>query len=397
MINISNKADCCGCHACAQICPRQCITMRPDKEGFLYPVVDTAHCIQCNLCEQVCPILNWKTEDKEKYPTAYAAINKNDDIRAQSSSGGIFTLLAEYILAQKGVVFGATMADDQHSAHHIAVETYDGLEALRGSKYVQSAIGDTYQQAKQALQAGRKVLFTGTPCQIEGLKSFLQGKEYPNLYCMDLICHGVPSPLVWKTYASHLEIRAGAPARRTFFRYKKYGWKTFALLLEFSNNRTYECVLNKDAFMQAFLQNVCLRPSCYSCHFKKLNRVSDITVADYWGIQSQYPEMDDNKGTSLVLVHSAKGIELFKAVDHQMKIKEVPTEQALRGNPAMTCSAKPHMHRSLFFERIDALPFETLVQKYAKPAFSWKKIVGEILKLIGVKGEAQKIYRKIKK
>ena len=149
-------------------------------------------------------------------------------------------------------------------------KTNDGLEALRGSKYLQSAIGDTYQQAKQALQEGRKVLFTGTPCQIEGLRSFLQGREYPNLYCMDLICHGVPSPLVWKTYITQMEMHTGAPVRRAFFRDKKYGWKMFALLLEFSDNKVYENILSKDAFMQAFLQNACLRPSCHSCRFKKL-------------------------------------------------------------------------------------------------------------------------------
>ena len=296
MIHIQNKIDCCGCHACAQICPQHCITMQPDAEGFLYPQIDETACIHCNLCEKVCPILQSLEEPKDKTPAAYAAINKDDDIRRQSSSGGVFTLLAEYILAQGGVVFGAAMADDQRSVRHIAVETPEDLAALRGSKYLQSTIGNTYGEAKQALQAGRKVLFTGTPCQIEGLKSFLQGREYPNLYCMDVICHGVPSPLAWQTYVSEQETRAGVPARRTFFRHKKYGWKTFALLLEFSNNKAYECVLSKDAFMQAFLQNACLRPSCHACHFKKLNRVSDITVADYWGVQNQQPDMDDDKG-----------------------------------------------------------------------------------------------------
>lgn len=393
MIRIQNKTDCCGCHACAQICPRQCITMRQDTEGFLYPQIDEAACIHCNLCEKVCPILHSQQEPKDKAPEAYAAINRDDEIRSQSSSGGVFTLLAEYILEQGGVVFGAAMADDQHSVRHIAVETLEKLAPLRGSKYLQSTIDNTYNEAKQALQAGRKVLFTGTPCQIEGLKSFLQGREYPNLYCMDVICHGVPSPLVWQTYVSEQETRAGAPARRTFFRHKKYGWKTFALLLEFSNNKAYECVLSKDAFMQAFLQNACLRPSCHACHFKKLNRVSDITVADYWGVQSQQPDMDDDKGTSLVLLHSSKGQQFLNAVREELRLKPVQAEQALKGNSAMTRSAAPHKNRQLFFANLGTLPFEELVRKYARPHISFRFFVTLLLKKLGIYSVVQRILK----
>lgn len=393
MIHIQNKTGCCGCHACAQICPQHCITMQPDAEGFLYPQIDETACIHCNLCEKVCPILQSPQEPKDKTPVTYAAINRDEGVRSQSSSGGVFTLLAEYILAQGGVVFGAAMADDQHSVRHIAVETPEGLAALRGSKYLQSTIGNTYGEAKQALQAGRKVLFTGTPCQIEGLKSFLQGKEYPNLYCMDVICHGVPSPLVWQTYVSEQETRAGAPVRRTFFRHKKYGWKTYALLLEFSNNKAYECVLSKDAFMQAFLQNACLRPSCHACHFKKLNRVSDITVADYWGVQNQQPDMDDDKGTSLVLLHSSKGQELLEAVRAELRLKQVQAEQALKANPAMTHSAAPHKNRQQFFANLGTIPFEQLVHKYARPPFTLRSAAVKTLRRLGLYQALRKLYK----
>lgn len=397
MIDIKSKRNCCGCHACAQICPRQCITMKPDEEGFLYPQIDETSCIHCNLCDRVCPILHVASENKEKRPAAYAAINKNEDVRAKSSSGGIFTLLAEYILAQNGIVFGAAMSADQYSVHHIAIETPEGLEVLRGSKYLQSTIGDTYKQAKKTLQKGYKVLFTGTPCQIEGLKSFLQGENYPNLYCMDLICHGVPSPLVWKAYVTEREKFAGAHVEKVFFRYKKNGWKTYALLFEFCNNKAYESILPKDPFMQAFLQNACLRPSCHSCQFKKLNRVSDITVADYWGIQNQYPDMDDDKGTSLVLVHSAKGKELFEAVAQQMKFKEVSPRQALRENPAMTSSAIPHRLRKLFFKNIGVLPFKKLVQRYARPSFSWRKSAVKILEFLKIKELVRSLFKRTRK
>ena len=392
MIHIENQSMCCGCNACAQICPKHCITMQPDAEGFLYPQVDESACIHCDLCEKACPILQSPQESKGKVPDAYSAINKNEEVRGQSSSGGVFSLLAEQTIQRGGVVFGAAMADDQHGVHHIVVETPEGLAALRGSKYLQSEVGNTYNEARQALQAGREVLFSGTPCQIEGLRTFLQ-QDYPNLLCVDVICHGVPSPLVWNTYLAQQEARAGAQARRTFFRYKKYGWKTYALLLEFSNNKVYECVLSRDAFMQAFLRNACLRPSCHSCRFKKLNRASDITLADYWGIQDQYPEMDDDKGTSLVLVHSEKGQRYLDALCTQLRIKDSPIEQALIGNPSMLHSAKAHRRRKQFFDNLGKMPFDALVAKYCKPERSLKNRLKSMLKKIGV----EKIVWKLKR
>lgn len=393
MIHMEKKKDCCGCHACTQICPKHCITMRADAEGFLYPQVDATACIHCGACEKVCPVLQSSPEPKDKLPKAYAAINLDEKIRAQSSSGGVFSLLAEQTISKGGVVFGAAMSENQHKVCHIAVETLEELAALRGSKYLQSELETTYLQAREALQSGREVLFSGTPCQIEGLQSFLQ-KDYPNLFCVDVICHGVPSPLVWDTYLAEQETCAGAPARRTFFRHKKYGWKTFALLLEFTNNKAYERVISDDAFMQAFLCNACLRPSCHNCHFKKLNRVSDITLADYWGIQNQYPDMDDDKGTSLVLVHSEKGQRRMDSLRGQLRLQEVPVAQALKPNPAMTQSAKPHKRRQEFFEHLGTMPFDKLVARYCRKPFSFRSTVAGMLRKLGLMAQVKALFLK---
>lgn len=388
-ISIDSPAECCGCHACAQICPKHCITMQADAEGFLYPHIDADVCIDCGACEKICPMLHSEPAPISKEPTAYAAINLDEKIRQNSSSGGVFTLLAEQTLDNGGIVFGAAMTADQHSVHHIAIETKEALAALRGSKYLQSSIGDTYLQVRKALKSGREVLFSGTPCQVEGLRTFLQ-KDYSNLFCVDLICHGVPSPLVWSTYLAEQENRVGAPARRTFFRYKKYGWKTYAVLLEFSNNTAYECVFLHDAFIQSFLRNVCLRPSCYSCHFKKLNRVSDITLADYWGIQNQYPDMDDNKGTSLVFVHSEKGQHHIDSLRTSMRLLEVPVAQAIKENPSMTISAHPHKQRKRFFKYLGKMPFESLVAKYCNSEKSLKSRIKILLKKLAHSVKANK-------
>jgi len=278
MEKIIEKKNCSGCHACYSICPKQCIKMCEDEEGFWYPQIDKEQCVNCGACKKVCPVL------KEYQPNprgkAYACINKDEGIRMKSSSGGIFTLLASAVIEQGGVVFGVAF-DSDFSAFHTYVEDKTELEKLRGSKYVQSRIFDTYKKVKEYLDLKRIVLFSGTPCQIGGLKTYL-GKEYDNLIMQDIICHGVPSPLVWQKYITLRETKAGSKIGRTFFRHKKYGWKTYSVRFEFSNRTEYEQIFSKDLFMRAFLANLCLRPSCYNCHFKSKERESDITLADFW-------------------------------------------------------------------------------------------------------------------
>lgn len=392
MIQLVEKKNCCGCQACAQICPRGCITMVEDGEGFRYPQVDADKCVQCGLCETVCPVLH-PAEDTGREPEAYAAYSLDPEIRRESSSGGIFTLLAEKILEENGVVYGAAMEGSR--VQHIRVAEREKLSRLRGSKYVQSDIAGTYRQAKADLDGGKPVLFSGTPCQIEGLRTFLR-KDYEKLVCVDIICHGVPSPKVWQDYVSLRETAAGAPAARMIFRHKKYGWKSYAVLFEFSNKTAYDRRHSDDPFMQVFLHDLCLRPSCYECSFKKLGRVSDITLADYWGITEICPEMDDDGGTSLVLVHSEKGQNLLEAIRSRMCCRGTDGKAAIAVNSAMLHSVKKPKNRERFLNEVQANNFEALAAKYAKDPFRPKEALKRLLQALGLLETAKKIKKRLK-
>ena len=357
---INNKKDCMGCHACASICPKSCISMESDKEGFLYPNVDYNLCIRCKQCINVCPIIN--KEEVMNDPVAYSCINNDETVRLDSSSGGIFTLVAENVIDRYGVVFGASF-NDQSEVVHVFVETKENLEQLRGSKYVQSKIGNSYKKAKEFLDSGREVLFTGTPCQIAGLKSYLD-KLYTNLSTMDIVCHGVPSPDVWHKYVEFRETVAGSLAQRIAFRRKDEGWKRFSVSFLFKNNTEYRQNLRNDLFMRAFLKDVCLRPACYDCKYKGLNRQSDLTLADFWGVQNILPEMDDDKGTSLIFVNSEMGQRLFNEVKDKMLYQEVDINEAVKYNSAAIKSVKYNPKRDGFMAEKESLPFDKLVAKY---------------------------------
>lgn len=376
MLDLKDKVQCCGCASCAQVCPKQCITMQADNEGFLYPQISQEQCIHCGLCEKSCPVLNVQPE-AEGNPKAYAAYSKDADQRLRSSSGGIFSLLAEQTLDAGGIVIGAEMTEDCRAVQHAVIETKDALYRLQGSKYLQSQIGTTYTQAKQYLGQGRKVLFSGTPCQIEGLRSYLK-KDDENLLCVDLICHGVPSPKLWAKYIDDQEKHAGAQVQRTFFRHKKYGWKTYAVLFEFSNNTAYERIFQKDPYMQMFLQNLCLRPSCYQCKFKKKHRVSDITLADFWGCKNVCPEIDDDQGLSAVMVHSGKGQKAIDALQDQAKWKTVDVMQAMVGNPSMTQSCEKPLTRDAFMQEMDKMTIQKLGKKYLKRVSIKERVIEKV-------------------
>lgn len=346
MINIKNKQKCCGCEACRQTCPMQCIKMSEDEEGFCYPEVKKTICIDCKQCEAVCPILH-STIQNSVDVTSYVAYSCDEQTRLISSSGGLFSIFAKKILKENGVVFGAAF-DDSFMVHHIVIEREEELSLLQGSKYLQSRIYDSYKNAECFLKDGRKVLFSGTSCQIAGLKQYLKVK-WPNLLTIDVLCHGVPSPKVWKRYLVDQENEYGASVQRTFFRHKKYGWKTYALSLEFSNNKAYRRIFQQDAFMRMFLSNICLRPSCHSCQFKEFPRPSDITLGDCWGVERHSPEMDDNKGTSVVIVNSNKGKEMFEMMRNEMVVKEMPLDMVLPADADSRKSVTPHYNRSKLF------------------------------------------------
>ena len=386
MIKIDEKNKCVGCGACENVCPKKCITLEEDAEGFLYPQIDANKCVDCGLCERVCPVVHSeKVQDNAlENVTAYAAYSIDEPIRSESSSGGIFSLIADYVIENGGVVYGAAF-DENGNVCHIAVENKTELYRLRGSKYVQSYIGDSYNQVLLQLKAGRMVLFTGTPCQVEGLKTYLRG-DYDNLICVDFICHGVPSPLVFRKYVNFRESKAGSKMQRMSFRYKKYSWKTYSVRFEFENHTEYIQPFSKDLFMRTFLSDLSLRPSCYDCKFKKVNRVSDITLADFWGIGAVLPDMDDNKGISLCILHSKVGRGIFEALSEKMEYKKVNIEDAIRYNPSFIKSASLPAKRNEFMRDIADENFDVVAKKYikSKVLLRFKRMIGKIMRKFNI-------------
>lgn len=370
---LQNKLDCCGCKACEAACPVGCLAMTLDDEGFWYPQVDMERCVHCRACKKVCPVLQSCKRETETAPLAYAAYHTDDCIRVQSSSGGVFTALAQVLLDEGGTVFGAAMTEDYQIVQHISVKNKMDLDKIRGSKYLQSDTASSFQEVKDLLKAEEIVLYTGTPCQIEGLKSFL-GRDYDNLYTQDIICHGVPSPKVWQCYLGFCESRRIEKAQKVSFRDKYFGWKSFALLIQYSNGKIQRKRADRDPFMRAFLQNICLRPSCSHCHFKKLNRVSDVTLADFWGAENVVPALDNNEGLSLVMLHSRKGEALFSKAQKVLRVVPVDAKTAIQYNTAMVASVRPHENRGAFFSELTQMPFDQLVRRNLKCPFSILKM-----------------------
>lgn len=380
MEKITDYALCTGCHACYNICPKKCIVMQSDKHGFKYPIINNDICINCGLCKSVCPIENKYIGNKRG--AAFACINKNDVIRLDSSSGGIFSLLANEILDRGGVVVGAAFTD-KFSVEHVIVDSKYGLEKLRGSKYIQSNIGDIYKIVKNYLENDKYVLFSGTPCQISGIKCYL-GKSYDKIIYQDFICHGVPSPLVWRKYIESVEREYNKIIPKTIpisFRNKCNGWENFSLKIVFSDKTELIEQFNNNLYMKAFLGNLCLRPSCYNCHSKSLERESDITLADFWGIDKISSKMNDNKGTSLVLVNSDKGKELFFKIKNLMHIEEINDEKfdlAIKNNISAYKSVEKPNTYDIFMKMINEKSF-----KKAYCAATNKKLLSRIKNRFG--------------
>lgn len=385
MIEIKNKKDCCGCSACAQRCPKQCITMQADSEGFLYPIINTSLCVDCGLCEKVCPVINQNAPRKPH--SIYAAYNKDEQVRLQSSSGGIFTLLAEETIKKGGVVFGVKFDKDWMPVFDYT-ETVEGIAPFRGSKYVQATVGNAYKDAERFLKSGREVLFTGTPCQIAGLKKYLR-REYENLLAIDIICHGVPSPKVWEMYLRETSTKLiqslPIPANNDYdsyksyikdisFRSKKTGWKKYSFQLKqnYTSNSNEEIVFcessYKNAYMRAFLNDIILRPSCYSCPSKENKSHSDITIADFWGINNIDPSFDDDKGCGLILINTNKGESIYKKLDIVSKEKNL--NEAVKYNSAYYKSSTPHPNRERFFNGLDTInDLSQYIHKMLEPSF----------------------------
>ena len=351
---LANKNECKGCSACVSACRRRCLQMKTDAYGFAFPfLMNPNQCVHCRKCEKTCPVLR-SVDTMNREPEAYAAYSLDEMIRLDSSSGGVFTEISVSIIKDEGCIWGASY-NNNFAVEHICIETEAELWKLRGAKYAQSKMNDCFRKVKTALERGRKVLFSGTPCQVAGLRSFLQ-KDYDNLLCIDFVCHGVPSPMVWEKYVQY---RANADNNGTLPRYinlrcKDSGWSRYSYSVDFhyQDATRYICRNSEDIFMRLFINDYILRKSCSACQFKGYNRVSDITLGDFWGIWDIKPEMDDNKGTSLVLIHSLKGKNMLNSISNKIMSQQVTLEQASRMNRSLLQSSA---HKTSREEMLDTI------------------------------------------
>lgn len=341
MPQLASKRNCTGCTACMNACPKQCILMKQDDSGFLYPEINLSECTSCGGCERVCPILLEKKEVKT-LPRAFAAYSTDENMRLESSSGGIFSELSNWIFEKGGVVYGAAY-NECFEIQHICVENKDDLSKLRGAKYAQSLLGITFREIRKRLLEGQFVLFSGTPCQVSGLKAFLR-KDYENLVCVDFVCHGVPSPMVWREY---IKYRMKEDEENIFpiminLREKNTGWSRYGYchMFRYADGKVHRSKNGDSLFMKLFINDYINRESCSECHFKGYNRESDITLGDFWGIWDIIPKMDDNKGTSVILIQSEKGNQIWRKIQNNIRYMEVSLEQASRDNPSMLISSE---------------------------------------------------------
>ena len=354
---------CCGCAACANKCSKQAITMLPNEEGFLHPVVDEGKCVECGMCEKVCPGISPATNALVQ-PKAFVVQHKDANIRYQSTSGGGFTAIAEEVIRRGGVVFGAVMTD-KLTVRHEYVSDVDGLERFRNSKYVQSEIGDSYIQAKKFLKEGRYVCYSGTPCQINGLYKFL-GKDYENLIAVDVVCKSVPSPLVFRKYVEYKKQQEG-DISDVVFRDKKRGFLycTMAHYLTHLDREGGKSVYRRgsesDEWLRLFLSGKISRHTCVTCQYQTSHRVGDFTLGDIW--ETGNAQMDDNKGSTLLHIWTKKGAEFFDSVIDNIRYVEYPLEKS-RG-VERTNTIKPYHLRKQLFDDANNLTPDAFFAKYA--------------------------------
>lgn len=377
MKQVLEKSRCTGCTACKNICPKGAITMVEDIDGFKYPVIDQDKCINCGLCVKTCPILN--TKENESLNKCYVGYNKNEEVRLNSSSGGIFSLIANNILDQKGIVIGAAF-NKENELKHIAIEKTKDLNKLMGSKYLQSDLTDIFKYIKENIK-DRKILFVGTPCQVGGLKAFIKN-DYNNLICVDLVCHGVPSPKLFKKYIEELESKNGKLLNYNF-RDNSTGWDTYSNTATFKDKKITED-RKQNKYMKLFLSDVALRQSCFNCNFKLGNKYSDITLGDFWGIKNHYPEMYNKSGVSAIIINTEKGNELFNNINKDIEYKECKLEEIVSGNPSLKISGKEPKTRTNFFKDLDNLSISNLTKKYQRKTSILRKIKRKLKSLIKI-------------
>lgn len=362
MIDINDKSQCCGCWACYNACPKHCIEMIEDEEGFRYPHVNKKGCIDCGLCEKVCPLKQQQLDDT--LPESFVVQQKDAEVLRNSTSGGFFTAISKWAIAKGGVVFGAAFDEDMELRHSYS-ETLEGCKRFCGSKYVQSLIGDCYAQAKNFLAQGRVVVFSGTPCQVAGLYHFLRGRKYDWLVTVDLVCHGTPSPLLLRKYLSYHSFLVGSKAVDYRSRDKYYGYNYSTATIWYADKgKEYHKGKDSDMMLRFYFNDLCSRPSCYKCHFKTINRVSDITIFDCWDAPSVAPEFS-SKGATNVFVHTQHGREIFEQINDDFiwavsNIDEIISRDGVMIKHFVT----PNPKRTEFFQDLNALPLVDVEHKY---------------------------------
>ena len=368
MIKITSKSKCYGCSACASACPQNAINMAADKQGFLYPQIEESKCVECGKCRSICPAEK-AIKQNENEPKVYAVKAVSESARMASSSGGVFTVVSDKILQKCGIIYGAGF-DGDFVAYHKRAANEEDRDGLKGSKYVASELRDTLSQVKKDLENDSNVLFTGTSCQIAGLKEYLGG-EYEKLYLIDLVCHGTPSPKVFEDYKKYLEKKYKSKIRNLTFRYKykdkKYGLSTQAMKVEFTNGKIYKAHYSQDPYYSLFLNNYILRPSCYTCKFANFNKPADITLGDFWKVEKTMPSFQDWKGISLVIVHTEKGREIFNEIKNDVAYEASNTRDCIQ-SPLIRPSKYPEYYQE-FWKDYFRKGFKYVAKKYTGKDF----------------------------
>jgi coenzyme F420-reducing hydrogenase beta subunit len=366
VIDKIKKELCTGCNACFNICPEICIVMSVDEIGFRYPKVDYDKCIECKKCTNTCPSLNkLKLSGQWKEPQIYAAWSLDEEIRFTSTSGGVFSELAKAVIKYEGLVVGAVY-NKQHMVEHYMTDNIEEIERLKQSKYVQSEIGDIFKHIKKELDIDKLVAFCGSPCQVAGLLNYLK-KPYDNLITFDFVCRGTNSPKAYTKYMEMLENKYKSKIVKIWFKNKTYGWNRFSTRIDFENGKTYIKDRYHDLYMRGYIEeNLYMRPCCFDCKYKAFPRVADITFADFWGVGGNDPKLDPDKGTSLIMINSAKGAKLFDKIGHSIFKKQSKLEVALPGNACIVKSAVENPKTRDFLMMLDDYPFDVCFKKYAK-------------------------------
>ena len=367
MIEITDKRNCIGCGACVNACPHQIITMKEDDEGFIYPVIDKERCVDCHRCEKSCPMLKERSEISKShsgFPQFYAGQLKNKADLLEVSSGGAFWAFSQMVIDEGGVVYGAVQKDVDHIYHIRALNVID-IKRIRRSKYFQSDIGTTFQQANNDLKKGMLVLFSGTGCQIAGLKAYLN-KDYDNLITVEVVCHGVPSYKVWKAYRREKEEREGKRMIDLVFRDKSAGWSHNQYKITYEGGSVEKELSMKQLFHAGYLNGLFYRPSCGSCKFASLPRVADITLADYWKYKGRFREQEDDLGISLISINNEKGSSFLQLSSKYLDFELSGREQALASCRHFDEHPVANINRSAFFELFFKKGYYAAAKKYIK-------------------------------